>query len=202
MPPDAAVRPIDTRDRLLAAGAELVSKKGFNGCGLTEVLEKAGVPKGSFYHYFASKEEFGVALIEHTRDGYLEQLKPILSDRKLTPLLRLRRIFELCRDEWAAGPQQECLIAKMGMETAHLSEPVQAAVRCAYQQWSALLTQVIREGQAAGEIERRHDADRLGKVLVMLWEGAVMRIQIDRNIDSLNDFLTFVFDTLLPDPRR
>jgi TetR/AcrR family transcriptional repressor of nem operon len=78
----------------------------------------------------------------------------------------------------------ECLISKVALETADLSEPVHAAVRCAYQQWSALLAQVIREGQAAGEIDRKHDPDRLGNVLVMLWEGAAMRMQIDRNINA------------------
>ena len=72
-----------------------------------------------------------------------------------------------------------------------------AAVRCAYQQWSALLAQVIREGQANGEIGRKHDADRLANVLVMLWEGAAIRMQIDRNINPLDDFQAFVFDTLL-----
>jgi TetR/AcrR family transcriptional regulator, transcriptional repressor for nem operon len=203
MPKALPTRAADTRARLLQAGSELVVQKGFNGCGLSEILTAAGVPKGSFYHYFGSKEEFGVALIEHTRDGYLEDLKPILGDRKLTPLARLRRIFEVCRDECAAdGPPPECLIAKIGLETAHLSAVVHAAVRCAYQQWSALLAQVIREGQAAGEIDRGHDADRLGNVLVMLWEGASMRMQIERNVSPLNDFLIFVFDTLLPLRKR
>lgn len=190
-------RDTDTRERLLAAGAELVLKQGFNGTGLSEVLQLAGVPKGSFYHYFGSKEEFGVALLERTRDGYLADLKPILSDRKATPLVRLRRIFEMAREECAgSGPNVECLIGKIALETASLSEPVSAAVRCCYQQWSALLAQVIREGQAVGEIDRKHDPDRLGNVLVMLWEGANMRMQIERSIAPLDDFLHFVFDTL------
>lgn len=187
----------DTRERLLQAGAQLVLKQGFNGTGLSEVLHLAGVPKGSFYHYFGSKEEFGVALLEHTRDGYLADLKPILSDRKMSPLVRLRRIFEMASEECSGtGPNAECLIAKIALETASLSEPVHAAVRCCYQQWSALLAQVIREGQAVGEIDRKHDPDRLGNVLVMLWEGATMRMQIDRTTASLDDFLHFVFDTL------
>ena len=182
-------RDTDTRERLLAAGAELVLKQGFNGTGLSEVLQLAGVPKGSFYHYFGSKEEFGVALLERTRDGYLADLKPILSDR------------EFAREECSGtGPNAECLIAKIAFETANLSEPVHAAVRCCYQQWSALLAQVIREGQAANEIDRKHDADRLGNVLVMLWEGAGMRMQIERNINALDDFLAFVFDTLFGRP--
>jgi TetR/AcrR family transcriptional repressor of nem operon len=120
----------------------------------------------------------------------------------MTPLARLRGIFELGRQECAEGPSAECLISKLALETANLSEPVHAAVRCCYQQWSALLAQVIREGQAVGEIDRKHDADRLGNVLVMLWEGATMRLQIDRDIAPLDDFLHFVFDTLLGPPER
>ncbi len=190
----------DTRERILAAGAEVIGKKGFNGAGLAEILQAAGVPKGSFYHYFGSKEDFGVALIERARDEYLLSLRPILADRKRPAVERLRAVFTETREECAAtGPTVECLIPKLALETGNLSEPVHAAVRCAYQLWNALLAQVIREGQAAGEISRRHDPDRLAGVLVMLWEGAAVRMQIDRSIQPLDDFLVFVFDTLLTD---
>jgi TetR/AcrR family transcriptional regulator, transcriptional repressor for nem operon len=191
-------RETDTRERILSAGAKLFGQKGFNGCGLAEVLQLAGVPKGSFYHYFASKEEFGVALIESASDSHLTEMKAVLGNRKISPLQRLRQIFDEARAECATtGPTVECLIPKLALETSNLSDPVHAAVRCAYQQWSALLAQVIREGQANGEIGRKHDADRLANVLVMLWEGAAIRMQIDRNIAPLDDFQAFVFDTLL-----
>ena len=189
----------DTRERILAAGIELFSGKGFHGTGLSEILKLAGVPKGSFYHYFSSKEEFGVVLIERTRDDCLEEVRPILSDRKLGPLRRLRAMFELLLEKAEAnGPTVECLISKLALETAILSDQVHAAVKCAYQQWNSLLAQVIREAQAAGEIDPEQDADRLGRVLVMLWEGATMRMQIDRNTQPLHDFLTFAFDTMGP----
>jgi TetR/AcrR family transcriptional repressor of nem operon len=192
----------DTKERILEAGAELVIEKGFNGAGLAEILQRAGVPKGSFYHYFASKEEFGVALIERACGEYVDALRHILADRKRTAVQRLRGVFEWSRAECAAnGPTVECVIPKLALETANLSEPVHAAVRAAYQQWSALLAQVVREGQAAGEIARRHDPDRLANVLVMLWEGAAIRMQVDRSIQPLDDFLAFVFDTLLGEPR-
>jgi len=191
----------DTRERLLAAGAELFGKKGFNGCGLAEILQHAGVPKGSFYHYFASKEEFGIALIEDARDHHLAEVRPILADRKLSPKQRLRAMFESARQTCEdSGPTKDCLISKLALETASLSEPVHAAVRCAYQQWSALLAQVLREGQAVGEIDRKHDADRLANVLIMLWEGAAIRMQIDRSTDPLTDFQAIVFDALLASP--
>jgi len=191
-------READTRERILQAGAELVGAKGFNGCGLSEILAQAQVPKGSFYHYFASKEDFGVALIERARDEYLDELRQHLTDRRRSAVGRLRSIFEDTRNECARnGPTVECLIPKLALETATLSAPVHAAVKCSYEQWSAIIAQVVREGQASGEIDRSHDPDRLARVLVMLWEGAAVRMQIDRSIQPLDDFLAFVFDTLL-----
>lgn len=198
---ESAPKDLCTRDRILEAGAEVIGAKGFNGSGLNEILQRAGVPKGSFYHYFASKEEFGVALIERARDEYLDSLRTHLSDRKRTAVQRLRAIFEETREECAnSGATVECIIPKLALETASLSEPVHAAVRCVYQQWSAIIAQVIREGQAADEIDRRHDADRLANVLVMMWEGAAIRMQIDRSVQPLDDFLGFVFDSLLGQP--
>jgi TetR/AcrR family transcriptional repressor of nem operon len=195
---DGVAREADTRERILAAGAQVIGEKGFNGAGLSEILQVAGVPKGSFYHYFGSKEDFGVALIERARDEYLDTLKPIVGDRRRSALERLRAVFEQTREECAAnGPSVECIIAKLALETSNLSEPVHAAVRCVYQQWNALLAQVIREGQAAGEIAASHDPDRLAGILVMMWEGAAVRMQIDRSIQPLDDFLAFVFDSLL-----
>lgn len=187
-----------TRERILEAGKAVIAEKSFNGCGLSEILDRAGVPKGSFYHYFSSKEEFGIALIEHETKNYLEQIAPILGDRKRSPLERLRAIFEHGREECIAnGAECECLVPKMALETAQLSEPVHAAVKCAYDQWNALIARVIREAQAAGEIGKSHDPDRLANVLAMLWEGATLRMQIDRSIAPVDAFLDFVFDALL-----
>jgi len=193
---------LGTRERILEIGAQAIAEKSFNSCGLAEILKRAGVPKGSFYHYFGSKEDFGVALIEKACHDYIEFLRPIVGDRKRSPLARLRTVFELSREECLAnGAARQCLIPKLALETSQLSEPVHAAVKSAYDQWSALIAQVIREAQAAGEIGRAQDPDRLANVLVMLWEGATIRMQIDRSLQPVDDFLAFVFDSLLKDRR-
>jgi len=193
-----AAKELGTRERILEVGAQAIADKSFNSCGLAEILQRAGVPKGSFYHYFSSKEDFGVALIEKASAEYVELLQPIVSDRKRTPLQRLRAVFELSREECMAnGAARQCLIPKLALETSQLSEPVHAAVKCAYDQWSALIARVIREAQAAGQVARSHDPDRLANVLVMLWEGATIRMQIDRSLQPVDDFLSFVFDSLL-----
>ncbi len=196
--PDGTPRDHDSRERLIAAGTELFGKKGFHGCGLTEILQHADVPKGSFYHHFHSKEEFGVVLIERARDEFLAELRPILSDLSKSPLQRLRRMFEHIRAECADhGPTVEFLIPKLALETASLSEPVHAAVRDAYAQANALIADVLREAQRGAEIDARHDADHLAKVLLMLWEGATLRMQIERSTAPLDDFLAYVLDSIL-----
>ncbi|MCC6406234.1 MAG: TetR family transcriptional regulator C-terminal domain-containing protein [Planctomycetes bacterium] len=191
-------RETGTREKLLEAGAQAISAKSFNACGLAEILAAAGVPKGSFYHYFASKEDFGVALIDRACGEFVEFLEPMLGDQTRTPLERLRAVFEQSRQDYAAfGAGRQCLIPKLALETSQLSEPVHAAVKRAYEKWSARLAEVIREAQAVGEIDRGHDPERLANVLVMLWEGATIRMQIDRTLQPVDDFLTFVFDSLL-----
>jgi TetR/AcrR family transcriptional repressor of nem operon len=191
------------REKLLEAGAQVIAEKSFNGCGLAEILERAGVPKGSFYHYFESKEDFGVALIEQACADYTELLQPIVGDRRRPPLERLRAVFQFSREECLAnGAACECVITKLAMESSRLSDSVQAALKYAYQQWSALLARVIREAQSAGEIGREHDPDRLADVLVTLWEGATIRMQVERSVKPIDDFLTFVFDSLFRVPER
>jgi TetR/AcrR family transcriptional repressor of nem operon len=195
MPPP---RSTETREKLLEMGAQAIAEKSFSSCGLAEILKRAGVPKGSFYHYFGSKEEFGVALIEKEIAEHLERLRPILSDRRRKPLARLRAVFEQGREECRQhGPSRECLIPKLALESGQLSEPVHAAVKCAYEQWTALLAGVIREAQAQGELGQEESAERIANLLVMLWEGATIRMQIDRDLRPVDDFFAFVFDTLL-----
>jgi TetR/AcrR family transcriptional repressor of nem operon len=191
-----------TRERILEVGAQAIANKSFNSCGLAEILKEAGVPKGSFYHYFGSKEDFGVALIERAIAEYVEMLRPILFDRRRSPLARLRAVFELSRQECLAnGAARQCLIPKLALETAQLSEPVHAAVKGAYDQWRSLLARVIREAQTAREVSRTHTPERLADILVMLWEGATICIQIDRSLQPFDDLLSFVFDSLLGERR-
>ena len=196
-PPTETKEP-STRDRLLEVGAQAISDTSFNSCGLSEILRRAGVPKGSFYHYFESKEDFGIALIERESAEYVECMRPLVEDHTRSPLERLRAVFESGRQECIKnGPARRCLIPKLALETAQLSESVHAAVKKAYDRWSGQLAQIIREAQARGEIAPRHDADHLAAVLVMLWEGATIRMQIDRSLQPLDDCLAFVFDSLL-----
>lgn len=187
----------DTRERILEAACRAIAQKSFNGCGLNEILALAGVPKGSFYHYFPSKEDLGVAVVERARDGFVAQVRGILSDRRVPALQRLRAMFEAHRAHCAADPvaTRGCLIAKLALEISELSEPVRAAVKCTYDQWGAMIAQLLREAQANGDVGAGHDADRLAGLIVNLWEGALIRMRIDRSQRPLDDVIAFLFES-------
>lgn len=200
MPPVASAA--NTKDRILDAGAEAIVAKSYNGCGLNEILCAAGVPKGSFYHYFKSKEDFGVALIERSVDEHSDRMKSILTDRSTSPLERLRTYYDAMRECFSCkGPARECLIGKLALEIGQLSEPMRAAIKCGYDQWSALLAKTLREAQAAGELDQDHDPDVLAGLLTNALEGVILRMQINRDLDPLDEFIDFVFGRLLTAPR-
>lgn len=188
----------DTRERILEAGSEAIVAKSYNGCGLNEILGAAGVPKGSFYHYFKSKEGFGVAVIEQSADGHSQRLRQYFTDRSRPPLDRLRGFYAVCRDYYAeSSPTRQCLIAKLALETAHLSEPMRAAIKCGYDEWSLLHAKVLREAQAEGELDATANPETLANAIMHAWEGATIRMQIDLDVTPLNEFVETVLERLI-----
>lgn len=90
-----------TRDKIIASGIQAIISKSYNAVGLNEILAAAGVPKGSFYHFFKSKEDFGVAVVEHFAARAAEHLRTVLRESSRSPLARLRYWFESSRDSLA-----------------------------------------------------------------------------------------------------
>ena len=113
---------IDTRQHILTCGQQLVAEKGFVGVGLSEILASANVPKGSFYHYFASKELFGIALLESYFETYLLNLDAMLGRADLTAAQRLMAYFQGWIDtQTGAHATCKCLIVTLGAEGSYLS---------------------------------------------------------------------------------
>lgn len=186
-----------TKDRIIDAGSSAIAAKSFNGCGLKEILECAEVPKGSFYHYFKSKEDLGVAVIEESAAEHAEFIREHLSNRQITPLQRVERMFAAMRDHYVEnGPMRECVIAKLALEVAQLSEPMRLAIKYAYQNWSAQIARALTEAQAAGEVSESQDPQQLADFLVNAWEGCTLRMQIDKNTDALDQFMNRIRTTL------
>jgi TetR/AcrR family transcriptional regulator, transcriptional repressor for nem operon len=187
-----------SRTVLIERGTQLMLRSGYAGTGLTELLRAAGVPKGSFYNHFESKEAFGVELVQHYyswHDGVLAQLL-VQTDR--SPLERLRSYFErlLQRAVEASPEARGCLMGMLALEMAGNSEPLRATVSDAFRRWQARIAELLRQAQVAGELAPEHDPQPLAAILVEGWEGALMRARASRDLDALRNSLDLLFSSL------
>ena len=188
----------DTREMILAAGHALIIEKSYNGCGLKEILDTAGVPKGSFYHYFKSKEDFGLALIERATDENSEFMREILRDRKFSPLTRIKNFFariqQFHEDE---GIDCQCLIPKLALEQSKLSESMRGALKCSQDSMDAQFAQVITEAQAEKELADNIDAGKMASFLFNANNGASIQMQVENSTQAYDNFVEIIFKFLL-----
>lgn len=176
---------IDVRQRILDVARPRMLEKGFTAVGLSEVLAAAGVPKGSFYHYFGSKEAFGKALLDDYFADYLAHLETLL-DRPGTAAQRLMGYWQ----HWLASqdgcaPQACCLAVKLGAEVCDLSESMRGALERGTGTIIDRLALQIEAGRADGSLPADLDAHATATMLYQTWLGASLLTKITRNSEPL-----------------
>ena len=178
---DATTTP-DTKAHLLATGYQLIAKKGFTAVGLKQILDTAGVPKGSFYHYFASKEAFGEAIIHHYFSLYKTRLN-LIDAQDVTAQQKLYDYFQNWYDTQQNGCDHEkCLVVKLSAEVADMSETMRKALDAGYQQTTSWLSEQIKAGWTDGSVPR-HDnisAESMAKRWYFAWLGASLMAKISQ----------------------
>ncbi len=177
----------DTREHLLATGEAVIRGKGFAAVGLAEILAEAGVPKGSFYHYFRSKEGFGADMLERYFQRYDQDLKAILLQRPSSGRERLLGYFRL----WLSRHEGEscaqgCLAVKLSAEVADLSEAMREVLVDGMQRVELRLSQAIRAGQEDGSLSPELDAAGMAASLYQLWVGAELLAKVQRSAQPLS----------------
>lgn len=173
----------DVRQSILDAGQRIMGGKGFSAVGLTEILTAAGVPKGSFYHYFGSKDAFGEALLESYFQAYLADLDETIREPGLTMAQRLMRYFRKWQETQSFFDcQGKCLAVKLGAEVADLSEAMRSALKLGTSAIINRLERVIEAGVAEGSLSIDGDADSVAQSLYQLWLGASVMVKIVRTI--------------------
>jgi TetR/AcrR family transcriptional repressor of nem operon len=171
----------DVRRRLLDAGVELVHTHGFAASGIKDITDAAGVPKGSFYAYFDSKDAFSAAILEHYWADIEARLVPILA-AKGSPRQRITRFFHALADEHEARDfLLGCLIGNLSLELGGSSEPARIEILRILDRWDGALTASVRSGQEAGDVRADLDAGELAALLVEAWEGAALRGKVTRS---------------------
>lgn len=175
----------DTRQHLLDTGHRMMAEKGFTSVGLSEILQTAGVPKGSFYHYFKSKELYGQALLEDYFVGYLADMERRLSLPGLSAYERLMDYWQGWQNRCTLeGHGDECLVVKLSAEVADLSESMRLTLRDGAERIVARITTCLEEGQLDKSLPVT-DARQLAETLYQLWLGASLLNKLQRTGQSL-----------------
>ncbi|WP_296243297.1 MULTISPECIES: TetR/AcrR family transcriptional regulator [unclassified Psychrobacter] len=174
--------PSDTKAHLLAIGYQLIAQKGFTAVGIKQILDTAGVPKGSFYHYFASKEAFGEAIIEHYFGNYKKRLDMIAAIDSHAQQ-KIYNYFQNWYDTQQNGCDHEkCLVVKLSAEVADLSEPMRKALYAGYQQTINWIAEQIKAGWTDGSIPQPENiaAESMAKRWYFAWLGASLIAKISQ----------------------
>ena len=175
----------DVRGSILETGQRIMAGKGFSAVGLNEILAGAGVPKGSFYHYFGSKDEFGEAMLMAYFEDYLADLDEILCRSGLTMAQRLMAYFQHWQETQSFFDcQGKCLAVKLGAEVADLSEAMRAALKRGTSGITQRLKQAIETGVAEGSLSVEGEPAGVAQSLYQLWLGASVMVKIVRSTGS------------------
>jgi TetR/AcrR family transcriptional regulator, transcriptional repressor for nem operon len=188
----------NTRDHLLQVGLRHIHSMGYASTGVKEILDDADVPKGSFYHHFASKEAFAKEVLELYVRGENERAEKMLRDGKGGPLKRLRRYFEELIAVY--GPTAKvggCMMGNLSLEMADHSDAIQSLLHESFSDWQTVVAGVLQEAIDRGDLAKANKPQELASFLVNSYEGALLRSKADRSGKPLENFLHFAFNVLL-----
>ncbi|MGF6880365.1 TetR family transcriptional regulator [Paraburkholderia sp. MM5477-R1] len=182
-----ARRTEDFHEKLLEAGVTLFAEQGFHGTGVKDIVDRAGIPKGSFYNYFESKEAFGAAILRYYADeqaaGWEQYSRTADSP---DPLLALRTIYErIVADYEACEDRCGCLLGNFAGEIAQSSELCRDAARQTVDEWRVGFTDYLVRGQDFGSVRRDLPAHAMADFFWNAWEGSLLRMKLEDSVEPL-----------------
>lgn len=180
-------------NNILEVGTELVFKNGYNSIGLNKILSAAGIPKGSFYYYFKSKEDFGLKVIDFYANQTTDFIRSFLENQELDPK---KRIFDLFHTVKAIYQEQDylqgCLLGNSSLELAAQKDSFAQKIATKFDRWTSLFSKAIEEGQEKGSIKMEFTPDEYANFLINSWEGALVRMKSSKSNGPMDLLILFM----------
>ncbi len=188
----------DTKSLLLDHGMRLMLGRGYHHTGIHDVLVAAGVPKGSFYHHFKNKEDFGLQVVDrYADDGYAE-IDRVLGDKRQPPLLRLQRLFEEFRADYERRFCRDgCLLGNLGQDMADINDIFRDRISTHFDRWTARIALCLDEAVMSGDLSADVDSTTLAGTVLYDYEGALLRMKVVKNTAPVQAFLDVYFKKTL-----
>ncbi|SEO66333.1 TetR family transcriptional regulator C-terminal domain-containing protein [Nitrosovibrio sp. Nv6] len=170
------------RENLLNQGVTMLMGQGYHGTGLQEILDAVNIPKGSFYNYFGSKENFGAEVIQHYIDPFITQLAAHLQQSETDALSAIQLYFteliaELEKNQFKGG----CLLGNLMGEIGDTSEVCQKSLQSAVNRYRKLLQSGLAKAQQQGTVRLDKSAEDMADLLLNSWQGALLRMKIEKS---------------------
>lgn len=188
----------EVKQQLLEKGMAMLLRHGYHDLGVAALLEETNVPKGSFYHYFESKEDFGIQAIDLYMSEVHAGLDICLNDQRLTPLKRVRRFFELSEEKYRTEGYLGCMLGGLGQELSGISEVFRRKVEQCFSEIAERIAVCLEEAIRIGELPKKTDPMKMAHLLINCWEGAALRSRLLRDPAPLGQMLDFYFKAARP----
>lgn len=186
-----------TRDKLLEISIRIMSVKGFNNTGIAEILAEADVPKGSFYHYFKSKDDLGFALIDLYGESLCSSLSSFLEKAKGKALTRLRNYFESLLDYFEQDLGMcNCLLGNLGQELSMQNEAMRSEINRHYEKVEKIIAECLNQAKSEGDLAPDTNTATLAKLFFSGWEGCLVRAKLEQSHAPLRSLLELFFNTI------
>ncbi|MBU0991178.1 MAG: TetR/AcrR family transcriptional regulator [Proteobacteria bacterium] len=187
-----------TKEKILIAAATLIYHKGFNHTGIQEILNNAGVPKGSFYFHFTSKEDLGIQLIDYYGELFLPTFLEYLNGKEGTPVKRMRQMFnafsmQFANNRFAGG----CPIGNLSQEMGDLSENFREKLKASILGLRQLFAAFLEQAKDKSELPKNIDIAETADFIFSSWEGAILQMKVMKSTQPLQIFEKMVFEKLL-----
>ncbi|MDP6969066.1 MAG: TetR/AcrR family transcriptional regulator [Gammaproteobacteria bacterium] len=196
-PPKIDSEQRSTKERMLRSGIELLTEYGFASVGLERVLKQTGVPKGSFYHYFSSKEDFAQQVVVGYGKYFAAKLDLWLLNEQRLPLQRIMDFINdgkqgLLRYQFRRG----CLVGNMGQEVAATHPLLRDQLEAVFIDWQRRIEACLLAAKVAGQIADDVDCAVWANYFWIGWEGAILRAKLSQSVTSVDVFTKIYFASL------
>ena len=184
------------REGLLEKGIEVLISQGYHGTGLKQILDEVKVPKGSFYNYFESKENYVSEVLERYSLKLLGLFDHYLEHTKDDPLTIIRNVYQALIQELEKTGQSGCLIGNLAAEVGNVCKECQPVMRRAVQAWKERVAKVMKRAQSQGLVRNDLSPEVMSDILLNAWHGGLLRMKIEGNTAQLKQTLDVLLDTL------
>ncbi len=182
---------LDKRDLILTKGSDVMTRRGYHGTGVLEIVQAAGIPKGSFYHYFASKEDFALQALDFVYQPRLARYAEAMANTALSPRERILGYYRELQQHFSRQEkaQYHCFIGSLSFEMAELLPAIGEQVEKIQQASADILQACLEQAQQAGELSAEEDCANLAIFISNAWQGVLARLKVGGNTQVLDAFI-------------